>query len=513
MLSINDEVIYKKKAASDSNVPCVINDLQVGETVFDIVEAKTQGSKIMSIGMSEEDTIYSVSSMPMDLVYSPLKSAENWKIAVPAESKEFVMLLSGGLIHRNCLLYKENGDWKVAIYKKKEGEPIVVLENDVFTTEIIDDGFNAMKPSDDKKYTVNRSMRILDVEENGSSVRLYVSSALDIHNDTMWWPQRLHTTVVEECGHPLATAFVGGCDKTLISKCMQSSWEAVGEWQSKALLKLIEVEDYDVIFSHFHNVDGQAHQLIKYLTHRPESKISPEEMLPLFENVYRLADDYLGEFLHLLDQGWTILVTSDHGQVCPAHKPPMICDSDVSLRVMQELGLTEVKRDTEGNELREIDWDKTYAINTRSNHVYLNLKGREPNGIIDPKDKYEWEEEIMTRLYGYRDKVTGKRIIALALRNKDAKLLGMGGEGSGDILIWTAEGYNYDHNDGLSTAYGEQHTSLNCIFAAAGPGIKKHFKTDRVIRQVDFAPTVCVLGGVRMPAQCEGAPVYQILED
>lgn len=52
---------------------------------------------------------------------------------------------------------------------------------------------------------------------------------------------------------------------------------------------------------------------------------------------------------------------------------------------------------------------------------------------------------------------------------------------------------------------------MNCIFAAAGPGIKEGYTTTRVIRQVDFAPTLCVLGGVRMPNECEGAPIYQIL--
>ena len=34
-----------------------------------------------------------------------------------------------------------------------------------------------------------------------------------------------------------------------------------------------------------------------------------------------------------------------------------------------------------------------------------------------------------------------------------------------------------------------------------------------MIRQVDFAATVAALAGVRMPAQCEGAPVYQIFEE
>ena len=37
-------------------------------------------------------------------------------------------------------------------------------------------------------------------------------------------------------------------------------------------------------------------------------------------------------------------------------------------------------------------------------------------------------------------KVTGMRIIACALRNKDAVLLGLGGPQSGDIIYWTAEG-------------------------------------------------------------------------
>jgi len=43
--------------------------------------------------------------------------------------------------------------------------------------------------------------------------------------------------------------------------------------------------------------------------------------------------------------------------------------------------------------------------------------------------------------------------------------------------------------------------------------LKQGFETDRIIRQIDFAPTVAVLGGVRLPAQCEGAPVYQIFAE
>ena len=145
--------------------------------------------------------------------------------------------------------------------------------------------------------------------------------------------------------------------------------------------------------------------------------------------------------------------------------------------------------------------------------IYINLKGRWDTGIVDPEDQYELEEQIMTDLYGYRDPETGKRVIALALRNRDAMLLGTGGPKAGDIVCWTAEGYNYVHADQLSTTWGEGNTSVSPIFIAAGPGVKAGYKTTRIIREVDMAPTAAVLGGVRMPAQCEGAPVYQILED
>ena len=124
----------------------------------------------------------------------------------------------------------------------------------------------------------------------------------------------------------------------------------------------------------------------------------------------------------------------------------------------------------------------------------------------------ELEEKIMTDLYSLRDEKTGHRVIALALRNKDAVLLGYGGPECGDIIYFVAEGYNGDHGDSLSTALGVEDTSVSPIFVAAGCGFKSGVYTDRIIRQIDVAPTIAALLGVRMPAQCEGSPVYQILD-
>ena len=146
------------------------------------------------------------------------------------------------------------------------------------------------------------------------------------------------------------------------------------------------------------------------------------------------------------------------------------------------------------------------------NSIYINLKGRWKTGIVDPEDQYDLEGEIISKLYSLRDD-KGHAIISLALRNKDAVLLGLGGPECGDIIVFQAEEHLHDHGDSLSTFNGLKHTSVSPIFVAAGAGIKENFKTTRYIREVDVAPTIATLLDVRMPNECEGAPAYQIFAE
>ena len=113
-----------------------------------------------------------------------------------------------------------------------------------------------------------------------------------------------------------------------------------------------------------------------------------------------------------------------------------------------------------------------------------------------------------------KDPKTGRRVIALALHRKDANLLGLGGEHtSADIIFFVHEDFVRDHGESLSTAEGYADTSVGPIFVAAGAGIKEGFEMTMFPREVDVAPTAAALLGVRMPAQCDGAPVYSILTE
>ena len=215
-----------------------------------------------------------------------------------------------------------------------------------------------------------------------------------------------------------------------------------------------------------------------------------------------------------MDEGWTILLFSDHALICAEEEPVAMGDcTGVSVEPLRSLGYTVMKVDENGKELPAVDWAKTKAIMTRSNSIYINLKGRDPHGIVEPEDKYELEEQILTDLYNCKHEKTGKRIFVLAMHNKDAVLLGLGGPMGSDIVFVMHESYVEDHGAGLSSAWGHNDTSLSPIFIAAGPGIRQNYRTTRYVREVDLAPTAAVLLGVDMPEQCEGAPAYQIFTE
>ena len=136
-----------------------------------------------------------------------------------------------------------------------------------------------------------------------------------------------------------------------------------------------------------------------------------------------------------------------------------------------------------------------------------------PICIVEPKDKYFLEQQIIDDLYNYRDPENGERVISIAMRRKEAAILGLDSDECGDIVYFIEEGHNHCHGDSLTTTYCALHTSVSPIFIAAGPGIKENYVSERVIRQVDVAPTIAGLIGLRVPHQCEGAVVYQIIDE
>lgn len=528
--SVNtEEVTFATLSQKEATSPCIINRMPKEQLepsnarashdiVYNTDEKMIENSKagIDTIPLLIKDSdgyAHRVGNRirPVNTCISPIKEATGWANA-PANAKEFTALFSDGKIRRvGLILQNEDGIYDhIALYKsKKETEPMFTAYVGKMVYNVIDDNFY-----EDERFTTNRHFKLLELKEDGSELSLFASAAMDMNCDTVIHPKRLHKAFLEEIGPYPPHASIYTQDPAL-QECEVDVWEYQMEWYVKVLDYMIKHENMQMIFSHFHSIDLVEHTFIRHMYDYMGINEHPAEVYAYWmQRLYEQVDRYIGKMLHYLDEDWTIMVVSDHALVGPYFKPPAIGDmTGINVGLMKELGYTVLQKDENGNEIRKIDWSKTRAIASQGNDIFINLKGREPHGIVDPAVKYELEEQIITDLYSYKHPESGKRVIALALHNKDALLLGYGGPTAGDVCFWVAEGYNYDHTDSLSTTYGPGDTSTSPIFAAAGKGIKKGYTTDRIIRQIDFAPTISVLSGCRLPKQCEGAPIYQIIDD
>lgn len=177
-------------------------------------------------------------------------------------------------------------------------------------------------------------------------------------------------------------------------------------------------------------------------------------------------------------------------------------------KLLEDLGYLVINRES-GKAI--IDWEKTQAIGQRSGYIYINLKGRDPQGSVDPEDYDDLVQEIIDKIITYRDE-TGRRPFNLAFNRQDMAVFGLWGEHVGDIYFTFYPNWARVHGTSLTTnTY--KHTSVKCLFMAVGAGIMLGCTLDRSVRIVDVVPTICELIHMPVPNKTEGGVIYQALEE
>lgn len=478
-----------------------------------------EGGEIRTYIYSLDDTEIMIGSkVGYDVIQTPLLPAETADlpasgIETPIENiLKFRFLVSDQKLSRTAFVLKnKTGVYdRVAIYQDEgTSEPLAVLT----PGEMILGKPDTFPKRGVPKPSV-RLYKLLKLDPVTGELELWLSNALDITNDTLWHPKSLYSQVTASAGYVPPVSLIGGEEEEIVKEIFEPSWEYYNTWQAKSINALIDKNHYEVVFSHLHNIDCAGHQLWHLAkTLKPWDYTDEEFYQSMIEKMYEQTDAYLGKFLYRLKEGWTILIVSDHGLIVGENVPPILGEyGGLNISVMEELGYTVMKKDALGYSLDEVDWKKTRAVQIRSNYIYINLKGRDKYGIVDPSEKYELEEQIISDLYQYRDE-NGERVVGIAMRSHDSEILGVSGPECGDIYFSIRENHARLHGDSLTTAEGYFGTSVSPVFIAAGPGIRENHLTSRVIRQVDIAPTCAALLGVRFPAECEGAPIYQILSE
>jgi predicted AlkP superfamily phosphohydrolase/phosphomutase len=316
------------------------------------------------------------------------------------------------------------------------------------------------------------------------------------------------------------------------------------QWLGDAATQLMTKHPWDLFCMHSHPIDWIYHSV---LTEMDENTCSSKEKYKnawdLHLKVHQSQDRMLARIVEAAGEDTLFVLVSDHGAVAdgPTFNPylPLIAaglcvmegqgdDTDTkALEQQMEMAHAFIKErlggkgsERVGSEILEMaslnqfnpDIKRSKAFPQRTIYVNINLKDRDPGGIVDPADYEKVQKQIIDALYTYLDPATGVRPVSLALSRQDARLLGLHGDHVGDVVYAIYPEFGGQHGPQLPTA-GWGVGKLKSLEAFYGPGIKKGYKLERTSGLVDIVPTICYLMNWPVPAQVEGGVLYQALEN
>jgi predicted AlkP superfamily phosphohydrolase/phosphomutase len=152
-----------------------------------------------------------------------------------------------------------------------------------------------------------------------------------------------------------------------------------------------------------------------------------------------------------------------------------------------------------------IDWSTTKAFSgpIPQQGIYINLKGREPNGIVEQSDYEAVRDEIIDHFTALKDPDDGLPVADRIYRREEV----VEGPQATDApdLFPVCRGYSYELSDGLySPSILDDYRDLprgfhqiDGIFGLAGPGILPDSGLTASI--YDIAPTGLYLAGCKLP--------------
>ena len=229
--------------------------------------------------------------------------------------------------------------------------------------------------------------------------------------------------------------------------------------------------------------------------------------------IYQRNDELVGMVLERLGEGDLLLVISDHGftsfQRC------------VNLNGwLEKEGFLTLKDGAtgEGEWLADVDWSRTQAYSLGLTGVFLNLEGREAQGIVEPGDEAERvKEEIISKLGGLVDEQRGD--VGIVEVFDTARLYrGPYSENAPDLVIGYNAGYriSWDCAGGMvSGPVFEDNvrpwSGDHCVDPRLVPGVLfcNHPMEEQTPALIDIAPSALRLFGLEPPKHMDGKPLFQ----
>jgi predicted AlkP superfamily phosphohydrolase/phosphomutase len=284
---------------------------------------------------------------------------------------------------------------------------------------------------------------------------------------------------------------------------------------------LLDTTEWDFGVLVYVSTDRMQHCLMEYIhpEHPSYSKLKDSPVAKQTRAVYQQLDAGLSKLLERTTDNDLVIFMSDHGhQACTR-----TCTMD---RILEHLGwLTFGRGSFRFNLIRwgpgrriarrvydllklhgkisipasPIEWSKSRAytsVVSTGEGVSLNLKGREPEGIVDAGDYERARQDLFDALSQFRDPETGDAPIRKIYR-KEEVLSGRFLDIAPDLLLVPAPYYSLTHARGMVEAadWLSGDHRLEGVVVASGPEVKKG-PLNEPAELIDLGPTAMAALGV-----------------
>ncbi len=196
--------------------------------------------------------------------------------------------------------------------------------------------------------------------------------------------------------------------------------------RKRILFDLLDHYPSGLLYHYFSSIDLNSHMLWRCHddAHPGHAADTTELARRRIEWLYQDLDDVVGRVREKLVDEDTLIVMSDHG-FAPWYRKFnlntwLLENGYLFLKPQEELDAAKVTRDTQLFEA--VDWTRTKAYNLGFTGIYLNVKGRDPMGVVEPREAAALVDEIRHALMQESDpdpKRAGKSIFYTVYRASD----------------------------------------------------------------------------------------------
>jgi len=285
----------------------------------------------------------------------------------------------------------------------------------------------------------------------------------------------------------------------------------INEERERMLFNELDKVKRGAIACVFDITDRIQHMLWRYIDpdHPANRDKESERHKDAIEKLYLKVDEIVGRLLPYVDDRTALIIMSDHG--FKGFRRGVNLNS-----WLKKEGYLHLKEGEQSGEWFEgVDWSRTKAYALGLGGIYLNLKGRESQGIVDPADAPNLVMELKDLLTGLMDDETGE----IAIKNVyDAREVYSGpyvAEGPDLIIGYNAgyraswEGVTGKVTDEVFTDNTKAWSGDHCIDPECVPAVlisnRKIANPNPSIQ--DIAPSILSLLGVPVPPYMDGEVV------